>query len=105
MKDDPEAPELQIDPRKILEQLSALPIAEWNYRWDNASVRHIGPMAQDFAEAFGVGRTDNITIGDAVGVAIASLRALHGILEEQEQELNDLRAEVSRLRENLRKQK
>jgi hypothetical protein len=105
VKEDPEAPERAVDPREILERLAALPVESWNYRWDDASVRHIGPMAQDFADAFGVGDGKRITFGDVVGVAIASLKALNGILEGQDRELDDLKAEVSRLREQIQQRK
>src|SRR5262245_2564143 len=44
-----------IDPEQTLERLSALPITEWSYKRDGAEIRHIGPMAQDFRSAFGLG--------------------------------------------------
>jgi hypothetical protein len=46
------------DPLTILRRLAEMPIQTWNYKWDNASIRHIGPMAQDFANAFAVGEDD-----------------------------------------------
>src|SRR6185436_4213245 len=32
------------DPLLILQRLSKLPIQTWSYKWDDATVRHIGPM-------------------------------------------------------------
>jgi len=41
-------------------------------------VRHVGPMAQDFYVAFGVGADDkHITSIDEDGVALAAIKALH----------------------------
>ena len=41
-------------------------------------VRHVGPMAQDFYAAFGVGEDDrHITSIDEDGVALAAIKALH----------------------------
>jgi hypothetical protein len=35
-----------------------LPITTWNYTSDTPSIRHIGPMTQDFSALFGVGADD-----------------------------------------------
>ena len=40
---------------EVLERLSRLPISSWTYNNEPPGVRHIGPMAQDFNAAFGVG--------------------------------------------------
>ncbi|HKQ53844.1 MAG TPA: tail fiber domain-containing protein, partial [Pyrinomonadaceae bacterium] len=37
-----------VNPRDILRGVLNLPISTWNYKTQAASVRHIGPMAQDF---------------------------------------------------------
>jgi hypothetical protein len=68
-----------IDPGDMLERVRGLPITTWNYRSDDASIRHIGPMAQDFAAAFGVG-SDERTIHpmDGQGVALAAIQGLAG---------------------------
>lgn len=44
-----------VDPRDVLAKVAALPITTWNYTFEDASVRHIGPMAQDFRTGFDVG--------------------------------------------------
>ena len=63
------------DSRTVLEKVAALPVATWNYKAQAAAVRHIGPMAQDFQAAFGVGETDTgITTIDADGVALAAIQ-------------------------------
>ena len=72
-----------VDPQEILEKVIALPISTWTYI-NKPNVRHIGPMAQDFYAAFGLGK-DDVTIAtvDADGLALASIQALHLQLEEE----------------------
>ena len=66
-----------VDPADMLERVRALPITTWNYRIDDASVRHIGPMAQDFTAVFGVGGDDRtIHPMDGQGVALAAIQGL-----------------------------
>lgn len=84
-----------VDPRDIVERVAGLPISTWNYKSDDPSVRHIGPMAQDFAAAFGVGSDDrHINSVDANGVALASIQALHERVAAQAEEIDRLRSEL-----------
>ncbi|MFC8827405.1 tail fiber domain-containing protein [Streptomyces sp. NPDC057137] len=77
---------------QVLEQVVQLPVSTWRYHWDPPHVRHLGPMAQDWWKAFGVGENDRtICCTDANGVAIVAIQALH-------RELTDLRNEVAALR-------
>ncbi len=46
-----------VDDAGILAKLDALPVSMWSYTSENR-VRHVGPMAQDFYAAFGVGADD-----------------------------------------------
>jgi WD40 repeat protein len=94
-----------IDPLSILDRLSELPITTWNYKWDDNSVRHIGPMAQDFVAAFGVGEDDkHICPVDAQGVAFAAIQGLYRIAREKEAQLDNQRRITESLREQLRAQ-
>ncbi|MFF0814757.1 tail fiber domain-containing protein [Rhodococcus sp. NPDC003318] len=78
---------------EVLERLAALPLSVWNYRFDHESVRHLGPMAQDFAAVFGLGSSQrSIAQVDANGVCMASIQALYRRLVEVEKELDRLRA-------------
>lgn len=62
----------------VLARLGEIPISEWTYGFDHRSVRHLGPMAQDFAAAFGLGYSDRrISMVDANGVCMAAIQALH----------------------------
>jgi hypothetical protein len=67
-----------LDDGAILAKVAALPISTWRYKTETGA-RHIGPMAQDFYAAFGVGEDDrHITSIDEDGVALAAVKALHG---------------------------
>lgn len=88
-----------IDAHEILHRLSALPVTSWSYKTD-PSVRHIGPMAQDFFAAFEVGADDrHIHMIDSSGVAIAAIQALHELSQQQASELSELRAELAELKQ------
>src|ERR1051326_4428085 len=85
-----------VDPDSILDGVATLPIETWRYKGDR--IRHIGPMAQDFAAAFAVGPDDrHIDLVDASGVALAAIQALVRRVEAQESELTALRAALARL--------
>lgn len=69
----------------ILNKVSSLEITEWNYIADQDQTRHIGPMAQDFYAAFGVGIDDkHISMVDGHGIALASIRALNEKIEHKD---------------------
>lgn len=73
-----------VDAATTLERVLELPIKEWSYKADNESARHVGPMAEDFREAFGLGSSpESISALDTSGVALASIQALHAELAEQ----------------------
>jgi len=66
----------RIDDEEVLDKVARLPIGTWSYVSERG-VRHVGPMAQDFYAAFGVGADDrHITAIDEDGVALASIKAL-----------------------------
>ena len=85
---------LPVDGRETLERLAALPIQTWSYIDHHPSARHMGPMAQDFAAAFGLG-TDDKTINplDANGVALAAIQALYEEVRVLRKRLEELEAE------------
>jgi hypothetical protein len=71
----------EVDDEKILDKVSRLPVSNWEYKKDIEGVpagRHTGPMAQDWDILFGSGTGDakTIPIVDAIGVALASVKAL-----------------------------
>src|SRR5436190_8870158 len=73
-----------INPREVLEKVVSLPVSQWRYTNEDAGVKHLGPVAQDFQSAFGLG-TDDKSIGtvDADGVALAAIQGLNQKLQEE----------------------
>ena len=67
-----------VNPETVLARLTAMPIESWRFTNEVAGIRHVGPLAQDFKAAFGLGNSDK-TIGylDASGVALAAVRGLN----------------------------
>lgn len=91
-----------VDGEDVLARLRALPITRWSYRVEPADVRHIGPTAQDFHAAFGLGR-DEKAIGsvDADGVALAAAKALEQRTSDQLELIEALQAENADLKRRL----
>jgi hypothetical protein len=90
------------EPRATLEALVAMPVAVWSYLADGDSVQHIGPMAQDFRSAFGMGESDKVINSvDAQGVAFAAIQGLYQIVKEKEAEIAALRGENAAQQERL----
>jgi len=73
-----------VNAREILDKVAALPIRTWHYTNEAPAIRHLGPVAQDFHAAFGLGADDK-SIGtiDADGVALAAIQGLNQKLEEK----------------------
>ncbi|MFB2895113.1 tail fiber domain-containing protein [Aerosakkonemataceae cyanobacterium BLCC-F50] len=95
-----------VNKHDILKRLLTITIQSWNYKAQNPSIRHIGPMAQDFAAAFEVGEDDkHIHMVDAYGVAILSIQALYEMIREQEREISLLRADINELKQGIIKDK
>src|SRR5919199_2828161 len=87
-----------VNPREVLGRVVSLPITTWNYLSQGPAVRHIGPMAQDFHAAFGVGEDDtHINLVDANGVALAAIQGLYQLVQEQELQLTVLEARLAAL--------
>ncbi len=90
-----------VDARAVLAKVAALPITGWNYKADSAT-RHVGPMAQDFHAAFGLGTDErHIATVDADGVALAAIQGLNQKVEEQRAENAELKLELSEIKRLL----
>jgi hypothetical protein len=91
-----------VDSLFILEQVAGMPITSWNYETQDPSIRHIGPMAQDFFAAFNLGEDERyISTIDADGVALAAIQGLYQRVEQQDGEITTLQQENDRLRTQL----
>jgi hypothetical protein len=86
-----------VDSADVLERLLRVPVSEWNYKSEDAAIRHIGPMAQDFHAAFGLGGDTTINTLDSDGVALAAIQALAARNLQLEREMAGLRARLEAL--------
>jgi hypothetical protein len=86
----------------VLARVRSLPISTWNYVSEGGNVRHLGPMAEDFHAAFGLGTgSESIGVQDLASVSLAGVQALGeqtAELQAEVAELRELRAEVDQLR-------
>ena len=86
---DPHPPK-PLTAEQICDRMLALPVSTWTYEFE-PGVRHLGPMSQDFAAAFGLGRTNRmIDMVDANGINVVVLKTLL-------RRMKKLEAEVQRL--------
>ena len=87
-----------LNPRDVLDKVATLPLSKWSYKQDSAT-RHLGPMAQDFYAAFGVGPDDkHIATVDADGVALAAIQGLNLKLEDKDAEIQELKKGLAELK-------
>ncbi len=106
-----------IKPREILAKVAQLPVTSWTYK-GQPNRQYIGPMAQDFRAAFGLGADDKtISTLDSDGVMYAAIqglveelkdrdRAIETLSKEQSartKELEELRSELGTLRDYLQR--
>jgi hypothetical protein len=94
----------EVDPLEVLATIAEMPITTWQYIHDENGSRHMGPMAQDFHAAFGLG-TDNrhISTTDSDGVALAAIKGLNQIVSEKNAEIDDLKARLAKLEAMMQK--
>lgn len=89
----------KVNTGEILDKLAGLEITTWNYKTQDPSIRHMGPMAQDFYAAFGLGENEtSISTIDIDGISLAAIQEL----EKKTQELKQKSEEIEKLRRMLK---
>ena len=89
---------VEVDGADVLAKLDALPILTWNYKAQPDGDRHLGPTAEDFHEAFGLGESGTqLAPADVAGVALAAARALKAEVDAKDAKIADLEARLARL--------
>jgi hypothetical protein len=87
-----------LDPREALHRVTALPVSLWSYKSEGTAVRHLGPMAEDFHRAFGLGTDDkHIAPSDQSGVALLALQGLTQVVREKDRTITELSDRVAAL--------
>ncbi len=93
-----------LDGEDLLNRISKIKIKSWNYKSQMASIRHIGPFAQDFYKAFKLGESKkSINMVDIDGVNMAAIKALYIRTEKLSSTYNTvvtLKAETNEIKNN-----
>jgi autotransporter adhesin len=95
-----------VDAESILQKIAAMKITNWNYKSQPATVRHIGPMAQDFYAAFGldgIGNDTTINTIDIDGVNMVAIQALEKRTTQLQQENEALKLRLEKMEALLQK--
>jgi hypothetical protein len=91
-----------VEGQEILTRLSGLPLYTWNYKTQDPAVRHMGPTAQDFRAAFGLGEDErHISTVDADGVTFAAIQELHRVAQEQAVQIAAQQEQIAALEARL----
>jgi hypothetical protein len=66
-----------VNSAELLAKVASLPIKSWRFADSPSSVRHLGPLADYFGPAFGVGRdVRHLAPADVAGVSLAAVQGL-----------------------------
>ena len=86
-----------VEPNDILRRVASLDVSTWKYIDEGEEgVTHMGPMAQDFYAAFGLGVGGrSISYTDVDGVALASIQALNTMVEEKDAQIRTLETRLA----------
>ena len=84
----------------MLSALARMPIFKWSYISQADGIRHMGPTAQDFRVAFGLGESEKmIDVIDADGVNLAAVQALEKRTAKLQENAVKLQENAARLRD------
>jgi len=87
-----------VDSANILRTLAKLSISTWNYKSQNSDNVHMGPMAQQFFELFGLGASDkHISAVDSTGVSLAASKALYELAIKKDKKIKQLEERLTKL--------
>jgi len=105
---------IPVDGESILRKIAVMPLTTWNYKGqDVKTLRHYGPMAQDFYKAFGqdelgkIGCDTLINQQDFLGVSLVAIQALEKRttqLQEENDELKKQNKELAIIIEKMQQQ-
>ncbi|WP_333826851.1 tail fiber domain-containing protein [Pararhodobacter sp.] len=88
--------EYKKDKRKamgVLDAVKSMPVEEWEYKEgiaDGGKARHVGPYAEDFQKATGLGNGKEISVIDAVGVNMGATQELATQVERLEKKIDQI---------------
>ena len=90
------------DSRGVLAKVMEMPVYTWRYITELSGALHMGPTAQDFRAAFGLGDSDKtITTIDEGGVALAAIKGLKQEVDARDAEIAALKREIRSIKKQL----
>ena len=91
---------LAVDGEDVLRRMRSVPVTTWSMIGADPGVRHLGPVAEDFWDAFGLGlgRTA-IGLGDIDGVNFIAVQALEARTTQLRQAQEELSVRTTQLRQ------
>ena len=85
----------ELNGREVLDKISSMYLSSWNYKTQDDNIRHVGPMAQDFYAAFGLGEDERrLSNVDLDGIALTGIKELK---LQKDAEINDLKQKIELL--------
>ena len=98
----------EVNGADLIQKLKALPIQKWKYI--NTDEYHIGPVAEDFYDLFGLGTDDKgISTVDPAGISLAAIKELikqtEELIKENESmrnEMKSMKAEIAQLKKGIK---
>jgi hypothetical protein len=85
-----------VEGKQVLQKLFNIPISTWSYNDQTPSIQHMGPLAEDFYAAFGLGEDEEyINTVDVDGVALAAIQGLYQLVREQQDEMMAQRRRIA----------
>ncbi len=90
-----------VDAHDTLRRVSTLPVTWWNLKGTDPTHKHIGPVAQDFHAAFGLGEETMINTSDAQGVAFAAIKGLYELMRQKDAAITALQQHNAALEARL----
>ncbi len=85
-----------VDRRALFDALVQMRVREYSLTTQDPSIRHIGPVAQDFHKLLGYGESNTaINSGDIDGVLLAAVQALYEQNRLQQAEIEALKAALA----------
>lgn len=92
----------KVDGVDVLDKLMAVPIETWSLKSQEPGIRHMGPMAEDFYAAFGLGEAENtLNTVDVDGVALAAIQGLYTVVKEKDGQIKQLETRNETLQTEL----
>ncbi|MDO8489224.1 MAG: tail fiber domain-containing protein, partial [Candidatus Omnitrophota bacterium] len=85
----------------ILEKISQLGVTRWNFKSQDKTITHIGPVAEDFYKLFKTGQSEKqLPTIDEAGVALAGVKGLLVQAKAQLQQIDGLQQEIKELKKD-----